>query len=175
MRYPGTYLSQTYLPYCSYIPAQALNLPLGSVIHFRPLLLSIVTLSANLTPEALTSVFGLITLQHKYLPYAFVAMDLVLGGPSAAAGAVTGVISGYAWWYLMHSQEAGRPGASYGRAPTWLKDLMKETGESSVPGVGRVLNAGGSTVAAARRQAQGTTQNIAGGHAWGKGQRLGSS
>lgn len=141
------------------------------MLHFRPLLLSLVTLSAQLTPDALTSIFGLLTLSHRYLPYAFVAMDFVMGGPSAAASALTGVISGYAWWYLIHNQEAGRPGAAYGQAPTWLRDLMKETGEGVVPGVGRVFNAGGARVAAAGRQAR---QNIVGGYNWGGGQRLGN-
>ena len=142
------------------------------MLHFRPLLLSLVTLSAQLTPDALTSFFGLLTISHRYLPYAFVAMDLVMGGPSAAASALTGVISGYAWWYLIHNQEAGRPGSEYGRAPTWLRNLMQETGEGVVPGVGRVFNAGGARVAAAGRQAR---QNIVGGYNWGSGQRLGNS
>ena len=140
------------------------------MIHFRPLLLSLMTLSARLTPDALTSLFGLVTMKHEYLPYAMVVLDLVMGGPSAAASAVTGVISGYAWWYLVHNADAGRPGNDFARAPQWLKDVMGQSGERVVPGVGRVMNEGRNRAAAAGRAAAQTAR----GHSWGSGQRLGS-
>ncbi|THH10630.1 hypothetical protein EW145_g1211 [Phellinidium pouzarii] len=150
----------------------ALNMPLGSMLHFRPLLLSLVTLSARLTPHARTSIFGLITLSHEYLPYALVAMDLVMTGPSAAATSLTGVISGYAWWYLVHNIDAGRPGAEFARAPAWLKGLIRGDGEAVVPGVGRVINAGGERAAAAGRA---TARAATGAYNWGTGQRLGNN
>lgn len=94
-----------------------------------------------------------------------------MGGPKAAASALTGVISGYAWWYLVHNMDAGRPGAEFAVAPEWLKNLMGDGGERVVPGVGRVLNAGGVRAAAAGRAAARGAQN---GYNWGTGHRLGS-
>ncbi|KAI5121122.1 hypothetical protein M0805_002794 [Coniferiporia weirii] len=149
----------------------ALNLPLHSVIHFRPLILSLITLSSRLSPNAVTSFFGLISIPHKYLPYALVALDLMMGGRSAAARAITGVISGYAWWYLVHSEESGRPGAEFARAPAWVRGLIGEQAERAVPGVGRVLNASGARVSAAAGATARTAQGM---YNWGSGQRLGS-
>ncbi|KAH8116049.1 DER1-domain-containing protein [Phellopilus nigrolimitatus] len=150
----------------------ALNLPLHSWLHFQPFILSLTTLHARLSPNELTSIFGLVTFSHKYLPYALVGLYLVTGGPKAAANALTGVISGYAWWYLVHSDEAGRPGAEFARAPAWLQSLIGGRGERVVPGVGQVLNAGGARAAAAGRA---TARTAMGGYNWGTGHRLGEN
>ena len=139
------------------------------MVHFRALLLSLLTLSARLSPEALTSIFGLLTFKQAYLPYAMVAMDFLMGGTSAAANALTGVITGYAWWYLVHNADAGRPGLEFARAPNWLRSFMGQTGVRAVPGVGRVLNEGRNRAAAAGRAAAETAR-----HNWGSGNRLGS-
>lgn len=148
-----------------------LNMPLRSMFHFRPLLLSLITLSSRLTPNALTSIFGLFTLSQAYLPYALVALDLLVSGPQAAASSLTGVISGYSWWYLVHNADAGRPGAEFARAPSWLRTMLDPQGERAVPGVGRILNEGRARAATARRTASRATS---GGHNWGSGNRLGS-
>ena len=99
-------------------------MPLRSVYHFRPLLFSLVTLSSCLTPSALTSVFGLFTIPHSYLPYALVVIDLITGGRSMAVRSLTGVISGYTWWYLVHNADAGQLGAEFARAPIWLRFML---------------------------------------------------
>ena len=146
-------------------------MPLRSVFHFRPLLLSLVTLSSRLTPNALTSIFGLFTLSHSYLPYALVGLDLLMGGPSMAASSLTGLISGYAWWYLVHNVDAGRPGAEFARAPMWLRIMLDPRGERVIPGVGRILNEGRARTTVAGRTSSHATS---GGHNWGSGSRLGS-
>jgi len=46
-------------------------------------------------PGARTSLFGLVTLPIQYLPYIMVGMDLLMGGPSAAAEATAGAVVGY--------------------------------------------------------------------------------
>lgn len=97
-------------------------------------------------------------------------MDLLMSGPGAAAQSLTGVISGYAWWYLVHNTDAGRPGAEFAHAPTWLVNLMDQRGEGVVPGVGRVFNADGRRGTTAGR---GTSRSTMG-YNWGTGNRLGS-
>ena len=141
------------------------------MVHFRPLLISLLTLSSRMSPDALTSIFGLVTLKQAYLPYAMVAMDLLMGGTSAAASALTGVISGYAWWYLVHNADAGRPGLEFARAPEWLRSVMGQSGTRVVPGVGQVLNEGRNRAAAAGRAAANAART---GHNWGSGNRLGN-
>ena len=146
---------------------KALNLPLGSFIHFRPLLFSIITLASYLAPDALVSIFGLVTMRNQYYPYALLALDFLMEGPSAAACSLTGLITGYAWWYLVHNAEAGRPGAEFARAPGWMKALIGEQRETVVPGVGRVVNPTGRPAPSAGSSRQG-------GHNWGSGNRLGN-
>ena len=99
------------------------------------------------------SIFGLLTLSNKYFPFAMVGMDLIMGGPSSAACSLTGIISGYLWWYLVYSDESGRPLAGYGSAPGWMRRVL---GEGS-----RRVNVRGNVI---RR----------GGHSWGSGRRLDS-
>ncbi|EJD05508.1 DER1-domain-containing protein [Fomitiporia mediterranea MF3/22] len=171
MHYAGRSADFAWQTFINSLSLLALNVPLSSVVHFRPLLLSLITLSSRLSPNAMTSIFGLITLSHQYLPYALVTMDLFMGGPSAAAQSLTGVISGYAWWYLVHNTDAGRPGADFAKAPAWLADYMDQRGEGVVPGVGRVLNADGRRAAAAVR---GAARSATGAYNWGSGHRLGS-
>lgn len=91
-----------------------------------------------------------------------------MGGTTAAANALTGVISGYAWWYLVHNADAGRPGLEFARAPAWLRSLIGETGVRVIPGAGHVLNEGRNRAAAAGRVAARTAR-----HNWGSGNRLG--
>lgn len=145
----------------------ALNMPLKSFLHFRPLLLSLITLSSRLSPNSVVSIFGLFSLSNSYFPFAMLAMDLVMGGPSAAASSVTGIISGYLWWYLVYSDEAGRPGAEFANAPAWLHRLVG----GNTPVTQTVSGAAGSAAGAANRAVNRAT----GGYSWGSGQRLGTS
>lgn len=88
-----------------------------------------------------------------------------MAGPTEAACSLTGIITGYAWWYLVHNIEAGRPGADFARAPGWVKAIVGEQREVVVPGVGRVVNPVGRATGATRQ---------GGGYNWGTGHRLGS-
>ena len=151
------------------ISRQALNIPLKSFLHFRPLLISLITLSSRLSPGSLVSIFGLFTLRNEYFPYAMLAMDLIMGGPSAAASALTGIISGYGWWYLVYSPEAGRSGAGYATAPGWLRQLVDGNPTTGARVGGAAARATAGAAAAANRAAARAT-----GHNWGSGQRLGS-
>lgn len=104
-------------------------------------------------------------MRNQYFPYALLAIDFLMAGPTEAACSLTGIITGYAWWYLVHNIEAGRPGADFARAPGWVKAIVGEQREVVVPGVGRVVNPAGRATGAARQ---------GGGYKWGTGHRLGS-
>ncbi|TDL22063.1 DER1-domain-containing protein [Rickenella mellea] len=145
-----------------------LNIPLKSFLHFRPLLMSILYLTSCLTPTAMVSIMGLINIPNKYFPYALLGMDLVTGGTGAAASSLTGLIAGHAWWYLVHSDESGRPGRAYATAPAWLWRIVGDGPE--VAGAARGGRVVGAATAAAREATQRTT-----GYNWGTGNRLGDS
>jgi len=159
----------------------ALNFPLGSSSHFRPLLLMITTLFSLLNPEAQTNLFGLVTFKQKYYPLVLLALDFVQGGPGAAASALTGIITGYGLWLLEwkdNGPSAPRPGTgrTFGLAPDWLKQIIGDQGRDNTAPVaqgvnvmapaGRAMNDGGGGGPA--------RPSVTGGYAWGQGNRLGT-
>lgn len=113
-------------------------------------------------------------------------MDAIQGGVPAAMQAVSGIITGYAWWLLewreLPGAGAARPGSgrTLGRAPDWLKRIVGEGGpvEAAPPApvagaqggvhviapAGRALNDGGRPIQPA----------ATGGYNWGSGNRLGT-
>jgi len=117
----------------------ALNIPLGSFVHSRALTLCILYLSSSLAPAgSQTSLMGLITLPMQYLPYAMIGLDLVMGGPGAAAISVTGAVVGHLWWWAMYGDDGrGLPGLrEFGRAPSWVHGLVSEGAGPNVAGTG---------------------------------------
>ncbi|ETW75778.1 hypothetical protein HETIRDRAFT_329528 [Heterobasidion irregulare TC 32-1] len=147
-----------------------LNIPLRTYVHARALLLCTTYLSAALSPaEAQTSFMGLITFPVKYFPYALLAMDLVTGGPNAAAVSVTGLVVGHLWWWTMFGDDGrGLPGVrEWGNAPGWLRNLVA-SGAGPNPGAGT-----GVHVIPPRPRQERTGGGRATGYQWGSGQRLG--
>ncbi|KAH9939857.1 DER1-domain-containing protein [Amylocystis lapponica] len=143
----------------------ALNIPLRAVVHTRPLLLALTYLSARLAPPgASTSLFGLLSLPLEYLPYALVAMDLVLAGPAAAAQALSGVLVGHLWWWGAWQGAAPR---TLGIAPAWLRRVIGDGPGAAGGAVGGVHVVPPPRV---REEAERAT-----GHRWGSGHRLGES
>ena len=171
----GSFVSQLLMQLCSH---KVLSLPLHSAVHFRPLLYALTTVSSLIDPEARTSFYGLVTFAQKWYPLVLLGLDTLNYGTQGAAVAVTGLISGYAWWMLEWKETLGSPppgsGRIMGRAPNWLKKLIGDQTRDEVPppagGVhvqvpaGRALNDGG-------RPSRPATS----GYNWGTGQRLGSS
>jgi Derlin-2/3 len=96
---------------------------------------------------------GLITLPMQYLPYAMigahrslgsllplmqqVGMDLIMGGPGAAAVSVTGAVIGHLWWWVIYGEDGrGLPGLrQYGGAPPWVRALVSDGAGPSGTGV----------------------------------------
>lgn len=161
---------------------QALNIPLGSFVHFRPLLLGITTVASLIEPEARTSFFGLITFAQKWYPLVLLGLDTLNYGKHGAAIALTGIISGYIWWMLEWKETPGSPppgsGRILGRAPAFLRAIIGDQTRAEVPPVGgavhvqvprgRALNDGG-------RPSPASNPAASGGYQWGRGSRLGST
>lgn len=109
-----------------------------------------------------------------------IGMDLLMGGPGAAAQAVAGAAVGHFWWWGIWGGAVGARGGvleTYGRSPHWMRRLV---GEPYVPpAAGAASNAGsggGVQVIPPRRpvgapESSSTTR----GYNWGSGQRLGNS
>lgn len=161
---------------------QGATLPLRTFVFTRPLLLCLVYLYAALAPPgATTSIMGLITIPIVYYPYALIGLDLVLGGPKAAAEAVAGAAVGHVWWWAVWGGGLASRGLlqTWGSAPAWLR---RQLGEDRRPpptpdplgGAAQGLREGGVHVTAPRAQAATGSANTTG-HSWGSGRRLGDS
>ncbi|CAE6463418.1 unnamed protein product [Rhizoctonia solani] len=180
-----------------------LNLPLGTLIFFRPLLHLLVYRAARSNPEAQVSLFGLISIKNIYFPFVMLGMDLVSGGPPALIQSLTGVIASHIWFMLfpepgrLHSTPTASSGVrSYGGSSTYtLSGGGRSTSAPSTntagwrkyaaaPGwvrwlVGGVHEQGGSETrswgtAVVPPRAEARQDNKSGGYNWGSGQRLGS-
>jgi Derlin-2/3 len=154
---------------------QALNVPLSSYTHTRPLLLTLTYLSSVLAPPGTqTNLMGLITFPIMYLPYGMVAMDLVMGGPGAAASGVSGLVVGHLWWWAVFGGGAagtnGRVGG-WARAPGWVRNVVGNGAGPASGGAGAGSGGGGGVHVLPPRT---ETTTSSGGHQWGSGHRLGS-
>jgi len=153
----------------------ALNVPLSSFLHNRPLLLCLTYLSGSLAPPGTqSSLMGLISFPVVYLPYVMIGMDLLMDGPGGVAAGVSGLVVGHLWWWgVWGGSGTGTTGAlqHYARAPRWLRRLIGEQGV--VASVSRSL--GGVHVIPPRRLATATSTSTSStsGYRWGSGNRLG--
>jgi len=152
----------------------ALNLPLRSVVHFRPLFVAITTIASAFNPDQLTSLWGLVTFPQKYFPLVLVGLDLIIVGPAEAVASVTGIITGYALWMLEWKETRGsRPpgsGRVFGQAPGWLKAIVGDGVIIPPEGASRP----GYTVQPPR-DAPAPAEATTTGYNWGTGRRLGNN
>jgi Derlin-2/3 len=126
---------------------------------------------------------GLITIPIVYYPYALIALDLVMGGPQAAAQAVAGAAVGHAWWWAVWGGGLASRGLlqSWGSAPAWMRNLLGEDRRppptpDALGGAAAGLARGGVHVSTPRAQAAtGTGNATTTGHSWGSGRQLGAS
>jgi len=141
----------------------AFNIPLGTFVHTRALVVAISYVSGQLSPPGTqTSLWGLISFPVRYFAYALVAIDFVIGGKEAALSALTGIITGHLWWWGVWESRALQ---GLGTAPGWLRALI-ETPPPRGPAPG--APGGGSSSRPRRPGAQSTGYN------WGSGHRLGN-
>ena len=140
---------------------QALNIPLGTFIHTRALMVAITYVSGQLSPPGTqASLWGLLSFPVRYFAYALVAIDFVMGGKQAALSALTGIIAGHLWWWGVWESRALQ---EFGKAPGWMRDLIETP---LPPGPTSGAQAGSSR---SRRPGTQTT-----GYNWGSGHRLGN-
>lgn len=159
---------------------QAMNIPLGSLIFFRALLLALTHLWAQYSPDQPMNLYGFVTLPARYISFALMAMDLLQGGPKAAVEGLTGIISAHVFHYLSEIYPRANPqAANWMATPAWFKRLFAAArGGGGPPGrAERSVGSGatayapprrsGTSTAAAPHRPSGVT-----GHTWGRGNRL---
>ncbi|KAF8886175.1 DER1-domain-containing protein [Infundibulicybe gibba] len=123
--------------------------PLSPFIFSRPLLVCLTYISSALAPlGAQTSLMGLITLPVQYLPYLMIGMDLLMGGPGAAAQAIAARCWALWWWGV----RAGGVLEHWARAPVWMQNLLGERGNAR-PGSANAGAAGGVHIIPPRQPA----------------------
>lgn len=76
------------------------NLPLGTMVFFHPLLMALTHLWAQTHPNQQVSLFGLINMPAPYFPFAMIGIDLVRAGPQTALQAFTGLASAHLYFFL---------------------------------------------------------------------------
>lgn len=138
----------------------AANYPLGSPIFFTPLLNALVYVWARANPTSSVSFFGMVNCPSKWLPYVYIGLDLLQGGPGAAMVSSTGLLAGYAYWVLdqvLPAQRGNRGrgggrGGSYIPTPGFLERLLPDSLDPALEG----QNMGNRN---ARRVAGGTAWN----------------
>ncbi|KAI0371280.1 hypothetical protein BV20DRAFT_942331, partial [Pilatotrama ljubarskyi] len=149
----------------------ALNIPLRTFVHTRALLLALTYVSSRLAPPgSQTSFFGLVTFPIIYLPYMLVGMDLLMGGPGAAAISISGAVVGHLWWWGVFDTGVLRP---WGTAPAWLRAFFGQAG-GPAGDVGGVPHVGGGVHVVPPRRLREEAAAATGirGHSWGSGRRL---
>ncbi|SNX83654.1 related to DFM1 - ER protein involved in ER-associated protein degradation [Melanopsichium pennsylvanicum] len=132
----------------------ATNYPLGSPIFFPQLLNALIYVWARANPTAIVSFFGMVNCPSKWLPYVYLAIDLLQGGPGLAIQSGTGLLAGYGYWMLDHGVggRGGARGGSYIPTPGFLHNLLPDSLDPALEG----QNMGNRN---ARRVAGGTAWN----------------
>ncbi|KAI0634838.1 DER1-domain-containing protein [Trametes polyzona] len=169
--YPHRSADYAWQLFLSGLAILGLNIPLGTYVHTRALLLALTYVSSRLAPPgSQTSFFGLITFPIVYLPYMLVGLDLLMGGPGAAAISVSGAVVGHLWWWGVFDTGAFR---GVGTAPAWVRSFFGETG-GGTGGVGGIANVGGGVhvVPPRRLREEAAAGTGLRGHNWGSGRRL---
>ncbi|TFK28487.1 DER1-domain-containing protein [Coprinopsis marcescibilis] len=166
--------------------------PLGSFAFLHPLLATLTYLSSQFAPPgSQTMIMGVLPVPVAFFPYFMVGMDLLMGGPRAAAESVAGLIIGHGWWWgIWGGGRLGGGGAlsTWARPPRFVLDFFRDRGgpaggPSGSTGGGRGVREDDSGAAAALR-ASGIqvvpprnvreTSSRGSGHSWGSGQKLGT-
>jgi Derlin-2/3 len=139
------------------------------MLHTRALLMALAYLHSKLAPPgAQTSLMGLISIPYAYFPYVLAAFDLIMGGPAAAAQAVTGLVVGHIWWWGVFETRALQ---SFASAPAWMDYFVARGPEGGSSASG---GTSGVHVIPPRARQQPSTRASSSGYNWGSGQRLGS-
>ncbi|KAG9095631.1 hypothetical protein FS749_010045 [Ceratobasidium sp. UAMH 11750] len=77
-----------------------LNIPLRTLVFWRPLILFVIYRAAKHNPDGQVSLFGLVTIKNLYFPFVLLVFDLISGGPPILVQSLTGVLASHAWFLL---------------------------------------------------------------------------
>ena len=106
-----------------------------------------------------------------------VGMDLLMGGPAAAAVGVVGLVVGHGWWWGIYGGAGGRGWLErWGKAPAWVRNFVdgpSGVGSAGAGGAGPGPIGGVHVVAPRARTGAGSSTTT--GYQWGSGQRLGEN
>jgi len=88
-----------------------LNYPLNSAVLFRPLLYAITTFWSRAYRSASVNIFGIVNVRAPLLPYAYIALDVLMAGPHAGIQSGTGILAAYAIHYIRDEIPRPPPGS----------------------------------------------------------------
>lgn len=101
------------------------------------MLYAILYLWAQANPSAQMSFFGLINTPARYVPYAYLLLDLVQGGMPAAMQGATGLISAHIYYFfrtVLPATNGGRGPNVIPSAPSWLRQLLPDSPDPAAQG-----------------------------------------
>ncbi|UZJ56811.1 hypothetical protein CBS101457_006131 [Exobasidium rhododendri] len=113
------------------------NYPLQSTVLFSPFTMAIVYLWSRANPASSVSFFGMITCPAPYLPYAYLALDLLRGGLPLAIQSSTGIVSAYLYYFLkevLPASNNGRGPRLLPSTPSFLRYLLPDSPDPATQG-----------------------------------------
>ncbi|KAE8255993.1 hypothetical protein A4X13_0g2846 [Tilletia indica] len=87
-----------------------LNIPLGSALHFRPMLYAITTFWSRAYQSDSVNMFGIVNVRAPLLPYTYLILDVLMAGPHMAIQSGTGILAAYAIHYIRDELPRPPPG-----------------------------------------------------------------
>lgn len=115
----------------------ATNYPLRSPVLFRPMMMAIVYLWARANPHSSMSFFGLINTPARYVPYAYLFIDLVQGGMPIAIQSATGLMAAHIYYFLktvLPATNGGRGPNYLPPPPSFLRNLLPDSQDPATQG-----------------------------------------
>ncbi|KAK0543126.1 hypothetical protein OC845_006275 [Tilletia horrida] len=102
-----------------------LNQPLGSAVLFRPMLYAITTFWSRAYRSASVNLFGIVNVPAPYLPYTYLVLDVLMGGPHAAITSGTGILAAYAIHYIRDEIPRPPPGSRLASSGSLFKRMTE--------------------------------------------------
>jgi Derlin-2/3 len=113
------------------LAAASLAVPsLGLAFTASPLVFMLIYVYSRHFPTQQVSIMGLFNTQSFYLPFAFLAITVVLGGNPIPD--IAGIVVGHLWWFLTELYPA-QGGQAFLATPEWLKTLVSNLGIGPPP------------------------------------------
>lgn len=113
------------------LTAIALAIPsFGIFFVASPLIFVLLYLYSRNFPTQNVSIWGLFTMQSFYLPFAFLAITIVVGGDPIPD--ICGIVVAHMFWYMTELYPA-QGGPNLLKTPDWVKQLVANLGIGPPP------------------------------------------